>query len=294
MQMEDKTKKIFSPIMILILIVAFIGIWACVFVPIDNKLKVTYLDVGQGDSELIEFPDGKTALVDGGPDKKVLEGLGKNMPFYRRKIDVVFLSHPHADHVAGLVHVLSRYEVGRVVLTRAVHNAPEYQEFLKLIKEKNIPATEGIRGAEFDFSSGCKIKILYPTGTLDSQNLNNTSEVLMLESGKTRFLFMGDLEKDGSDKLLALSSDLHADVIKVPHHGSQNALNESLYKKADPQYAVISAGKDNKYGHPHTELLRFLEASGIKYFRTDEDGDISFILDGTNLTLRKGNRFLFF
>ncbi|MDO8507159.1 MAG: MBL fold metallo-hydrolase [bacterium] len=292
--MEDKTKKIFSPIAILILIVAFIGIWASVFAVPDKKLKVTYLDIGQGDSELIEFPDGKMALIDGGPGKKVLEGLGKNMPFYKRKIDIIFLSHPHADHVAGLVHVLSRYEVGRVVLTRAVHNAPEYQEFLKQAKDKNIPATEGIRGTEFDFSGGSKIKILYPTGTLDSQNLNNTSEVLMLESGKTRFLFMGDLENDGSDKLLALEPDLQTDVIKVPHHGSQNALNADLYKKASPKYAVISVGKDNKYGHPHTEVLNFLEASGIKYFRTDTAGDVSLVSDGTSVELKKGNNLLSF
>lgn len=292
--MENRTRKIFSPIALLALIVAFLGIWACVFAAPDKNLKVTYLDVGQGDSELIQFPDGKTALIDGGPDKKVLEGLGQNMPFYKRKIDIIFLSHPHADHVAGLVHVLNRYEVGRVVLTGAVHTAPEYQEFLKLVKEKNILVTEGIRGTEFDFSTDNKIKILYPENTLDSQNLNNTSEVLMLESGKTRFLFMGDLEKDGSDKLLALEQSLPADVIKVPHHGSQNALNEDLYKKAKAKYAVISVGKDNKYGHPHAELLNFLQISGIKYFRTDIGGDVSLVSDGINVTLNEENKFLFF
>lgn len=287
--MESRTRKIFSPISILILVIAFFGIWIALFIPQDKNLKVTYLDVGQGDSEFIEFPDGKNALIDGGPDKKVLEGLGRNMPFYKRKIDVIFLSHPHADHVAGLIHVLNRYEVGRVVLTRAVHTAPEYQEFLKLIKEKNIPTTEGIRGTEFDFSSGNKIKILYPESTLDSQNLNNTSAVLLLQSHETQFLFMGDLEKDGSDRLLTLTPNLHADIIKVPHHGSKNALYEPLYQAVSPKYAIISVGAQNKYGHPSSEIIDFFERSGIQYLRTDKDGEIKFSSDGTKVERTKSS-----
>lgn len=291
--MENKTRKIFSPISILVLAIAFLGIWIAFFIPQDNRLKVTYFDVGQGDSEFVEFPDGKNALIDGGPDKKVLEGLGRNMPFYKRKIDVIFLSHPHADHVAGLIHVLNRYEVGRVVMTRAVHTAPEYIEFLKLIREKKIPATEGIQGAEFDFSGNNKIKILYPEGTLDSQNLNNTSAVLMLQSGQTQFLFMGDLEKDASDKLLALTPNLHADIIKVPHHGSKNALNESLYKAVGPRYAVISVGAQNKYGHPSPEVIDFFDKSGIKYLRTDKEGDIQFFSDGMKIERTKSGLNIF-
>jgi len=286
---ENRARKIFSPISILVLVIAFLGIWVAIFIPQDKRLKVTYLDVGQGDSEFIEFPDGKNALIDGGPDKKVLEGLGRNMPFYKRKIDVIFLSHPHADHVAGLIHVLNRYEVGRVVLTRAVHTAPEYQEFLKLIKEKNIPTTEGIRGTEFDFSSGNKIKILYPESTLDSQNLNNTSAVLLLQSHETQFLFMGDLEKDGSDRLLTLTPKLHADIIKVPHHGSKNALYEPLYQAVSPKYAIISVGAQNKYGHPSSEIIDFFERSGIQYLRTDKDGDIKFSSDGTKVERTKSS-----
>ncbi|MEK7447250.1 MAG: MBL fold metallo-hydrolase [Patescibacteria group bacterium] len=292
--MENKTRKIFSPISLLVLGLAFLGIWITFFIPQDDRLKVSYLDVGQGDSAYISFPSGKNALIDGGPDKKVLEGLGRNMPFYKRKIDIVFLSHPHADHLVGLIHALSRYEVGRVVLTKAVHSTPEYQEFLNLVKEKKIPVTEGLRGTEFDFSDDNKIKILYPETTLDNQNLNNTSEVLLLQSGKTQFLFMGDLEKDGSDRLLSLEPSLIADIIKVPHHGSENALNEDLYKKSGLRGAVISVGKDNMYGHPHTELLNFFKTNSMKYYRTDLDGDIVFASDGTNINTIRQNSFLSF
>lgn len=292
--MENKTRKIFSPITLVVLGVAFLGIWIAFFIPRDDRLKVTYLDVGQGDSAYVSFPDGKNALIDGGPDKKVLEGLGRHMPFYKRKIDIIFLSHPHADHLAGLIHVLNRYDVGRVVLTRSVHTAPEYQEFLSLVKDKKIPTTEGIRGTEFDFSGDNKVKILYPETTFDTQNLNNTSEVLLLQSGKTRFLFMGDLEKDGSDRLLTLEPNLPADIIKVPHHGSENALNEDLYKKSGLKGAVISVGRDNMYGHPHAELLNFFQTNNIKYYRTDADGDVIFASDGINIDTIKQNGFLSF
>lgn len=281
--MENKTRKIFSPISILVLVIAFLGIWVAIFMPQDKRLKVTYLDVGQGDSEFIEFPDGKNALIDGGPDKKVLESLGRNMPFYKRKIDVIFLSHPHSDHVSGLIHVLNRYEVGRVVLTRAVHTSPEYAEFLKLIKEKEIPTTEGIRGTEFEFLPDNKIKILYPEMTLDTKNLNNTSEVLLLESAKTRFIFTGDIEADAADRLVPIEPSLSADIIKVPHHGSKNALSESLYKATKPRFAVISVGADNAYGHPHNSVIEFLNKSKIDYFRTDREGDIMFSSDGANI-----------
>jgi len=257
-------------------------------------MKVSFLDVGQGDGAYLEFPDGKNALIDGGPDRKVLEGLGKKMPFYSRKIDIIFLSHPHADHVAGLVHVLDRYEVGRVVLTRAVHTTPEYQEFLKLVKAKNIPVTEAIRGTEFDFSGDSKIRVLYPTTSLDGENLNSTSEVLLLSVGKTKFLFMGDLEKDGSDQMVQIENDLKADIVKVPHHGSSNALNENLYRKVNPKYAVIEVGKDNKYGHPHSALVQFLDSAGIKYFRTDKDGSVEFVSDGTNVFLKKESNIFAF
>lgn len=283
-QQNIKTRKIFSPIALFVLTAAFFTIWFFVFVPKDDRLRVTYLDVGQGDGALISFPDGKTALIDGGPGKKVLEGLGRNIPFYKRKIDIVFLTHPHADHVSGLVHTIERYEVGRVVVTRAVHSTPEYREFLELVKKKKIPVTEGIRGTEFDFSAGNKVRVLYPQNPVDSQNLNNTSEVMMLSAGGTKFLFMGDLEKDGSDKLIALEPDLKADVLKVPHHGSQNALSDGLYKKVSPRYAVISAGEDNRYGHPHAEVVRFLETAGIKYFRTDKDGDVKFETEDGKIT----------
>ena len=177
-------------------------------------------------------------------------------------------------------------------MTKAVHTSPEYKEFLALVRDKKIPVTDGLRGTEFDFSSTEKIKILYPGAITDSSNLNNTSEVLMLEDEKNKFLFMGDLEKEASDKLIGLGYSLQAEVIKVPHHGSQNALNEELYKKVKPEYAIISVGAGNSYGHPHQILLNFLQKAGIKTDRTDQEGDIGFSSDGTRIErIKSGIKF---
>lgn len=282
---HDRQRKIFAPISLVVLIIAFLGVWISFFMSGDNKkLEVTFFDVGQGDSAYVKFPDGKSALIDGGPDKKVLEHLGQKMPFYKRNIDIIFVTHPHADHIAGLVYVLKRYDVGRVVITKAVHTSPEYQEFLTITRDKKIPVTESLRGTDFTFSDDTKIKTLYPRSVAGVENLNDTSQVLLLELGQTKFLFMGDLEKDSAEKLLALEPSLKADVIKVPHHGSRDSFNENIYKKLQPKYAVMSVG-ENKYGHPYGDLLNFLDHAGIKYFRTDKSGDVSMSSDGKNINI---------
>lgn len=289
--MENKTRKLFSPVSLFVLFFSFLAIWVAVFAPSQKDFKVSYLDVGQGDSAYITLPDGKNVLIDGGPDKKVLDELGKAMPFYKRKIDIVFLSHPHADHVAGLVHVLNRYQVGRVVISEAIHNTPEYEEFLRLIKEKNIPATESVYGTEFDFSGGVKARILFTEA--GAENLNDTSSVVLFSYKNKNFLFTGDLEKDYSQKMLQINKDLRADIIKVPHHGSCDAFNVDLYKNTQAKHAVVPVG-ENKYGHPCPELISFFEKSGIKYYRTDSDKGVVVALVKDDLVFNEKRAFLFF
>jgi len=291
LEKENRTRRIFSPLLIIILLISFLAIWASVFKPENSYLEVSFLDVGQGDSTLIEFPDGKSALVDGGPDKKVLEALGRNLPFYRKKIDIIFLSHPDADHAAGIIHVLNRYEVGRIVLTNSFHDTPEYKKLLSLIKEKNIPTTEGMRGAEFDFSRGNKIKVLYPEN-LSSKNNNDNSEVLLLSSPKSKVLFTGDIEKGAASGLLNLEPELKVDVLKVPHHGSRTGMVEELYMRTFPKYSIISCGEGNRYGHPHAEVTKFLEKNNLRYLRTDKEGDIVFADHGAGIEREKNASLL--
>lgn len=284
--MENEAPKIFKPVVLIILFLAFFCIWTAVFAAPKKGFKTTFFNVGQGDSAYLEMPDGKNALIDGGPDRKVLEKLGGSMPFYKRKIDVVFLSHPHADHLAGLTYVLENYQVGRVVMPKSAYSSPEFQQFSRLIKDKNIPVTLAKSGTEIDFQDGVKTDVLYSQTTENIANLNNVSSIILFKYDKSNFLFTGDLEKDSSENMLSTNPEVKANVVKVPHHGSKDAFNENLYKKTQPQYAVISVG-ENKYGHPYRPLLDFLDKSGIKYLRTDQKGDIKFTSDGQTVRLEQ-------
>lgn len=285
-QKSLKRKKIFTPISLVVLLITFCGIWLSYFSPDEKHMEVTYFDVGQGDSAFIRFPNGKNALVDGGPGKEVLESLGRKLPFYDRDIDVIFLSHSHADHMVGLIHVLKRYKVGRVVVTAATYKTPGYQEFLELVKDKKIPVTVARRDVAFDFGEGAKVKVLHPRSAEKYENPNDWSEVLLLTLGQNEFLFTGDIEKEASGAMLDIYKNLEADVVKVPHHGSKDALNERLYKYLTPEYAIISVGEKNRYGHPSLKTIGLLEKNGIKYFRTDKEGDISLASDGENIKVK--------
>ncbi len=283
MNPEDKARNVFPFVSLVVLGIAFSMIWFYVFVPSDKNLKVVFCDVGQGDGALIKFPDGKIALVDAGPNRKILECLGKNIPFYRKKIDIVFLSHPDADHVGGLSYVLASYQVGRVVESGIGRDTQAYKSFVDIVKGQKITDTKAIGGAAFDIASGAKIQILLPRSTVAGPNLNNMSEILLLGFGKENFLFTGDMEKEEAGQVASLYPDVRADVIKIPHHGSKYSLDEKFYRQLQPKYAVISVGAKNRYGHPHAEVLNFLGKSGIRIFRTDKSGDISFETDGQML-----------
>ncbi len=284
MQTEGKAKKIFSFPVLVVLSVAFLFIWVNVFTPEHHALQVIFCDVGQGDAALLEFPDGKSALVDGGPDKKVLECLGKNLPFYRKKIDLVFVSHPDADHVSGLSYVLQNYDVGRVIESGIGKNTVEYQTLASAIKAKGVPETQALRGTEVDISPQSKAQILMPaTNAANSQNINNSSEIVLFSINEAKILFTGDMEAQEAAGLAGASAKTPVDILKIPHHGSKYSLDDDFYAAFKPRYAVISVGAKNRYGHPHKEVLDYLSKAGIKVYRTDKEGDIKFQSDGQNL-----------
>jgi len=247
-----------------------------------GKLKIYFFDVGQGDSSLIITPEGKKILVDGGPDNSVIEKLGQDLPFYDKKIDAVILSHPHADHVGGLPEVLRRYQVGKIYFTGILHTAPEYLEFLQLVKEKNISVEVVKNYHEQILENNLTLDYLYPTADLSGtkmENLNNSSIVFKLTYVSTTALYMGDFE---NEEMFASSSAVKADLLKVGHHGSTNANSQEFLKAVSPLYAVIEVGLDNQFGHPHFRTLYYLQQLGAKIFRTDQDGDVEFVSDGHN------------
>ncbi len=286
---DRKVKKIFPFISLPVLLISFLAIWYFVFLPPVRDLKIVFCDVGQGDGTLLEFPDGKTALVDSGPDIKILECLGKNLPFYRRKIDLVFLSHPDADHVGGLNYVLNHYKVGRIIESGIGKNTKAYQSFADTVKAQQIPEIIALQGTEFDITSKTKAKVLLPASVSGSTSLNNMSEILLLTYIKEEILFTGDMEKEEATQMASFYPKLQANLIKIPHHGSKYSLDERFYYQLAPKYAIISVGVKNRYGHPHKEVLDFLGKRGIEIFRTDQLGDITFETNGATMKWIKSN-----
>ncbi|MCX6779077.1 MAG: ComEC/Rec2 family competence protein [Candidatus Magasanikbacteria bacterium] len=250
-----------------------------------SNLRVIFLDVGQGDSSLIITPENKTILVDGGPDDKVLSELGKFLPLKQKKIDVMILTHPHADHLDGLVDVLKRYEVGEVYYTGVLHTTGAFLEWLKIIRDKNIKMNIVKENGAVEIG-GVQLNFLFPLKDLSETkftNLNNSSIVFKLVYDQTSFLFTGDAEVVVEKELLAGGVDLKADVLKVGHHGSNSSTSEEFLKKVAPESAIISVGKDNDFGHPHLRTLRRLERHNSKIFRTDKVGAVEFVSDGEKI-----------
>ncbi|MBI2625337.1 MAG: MBL fold metallo-hydrolase [Candidatus Nealsonbacteria bacterium] len=251
-------------------------------------LEVTFFDVGQGDAIFIETPERWQTLIDGGPTSAVLEKLGKEMPFWDRTIDLVILSHPEHDHVAGLIEVLKRYEVKNVLWTGVVRDTEEYKEWVKVLNKENAKIIIAQAGQKIDV---CHCEVLHPFESLEGQEFkdsNNTSVIIKLVFGETSFLFTGDAYKSIERQLLGRAKQqpsqtwqqLDSDVLKVGHHGSKTSTAPEFIGAVSPEVAVISVGKDNKYGHPHQETLETL--SGIEILRTDQDGDIKIISDGAS------------
>jgi len=256
----------------------------------SKALEVAFLDVGQGDAILIKTPDHQRILIDGGPSNAVVNKLGENLPFFEKEIDLIILTHPHADHLDGLIEVLKRYEVKKILSTGVTHTTPDYLAWLEEIKNKNIPMEIAVAGQMFDFGGGVEMEILYPAEDLTGksvENLNDTSIVAKLIFGQTSFLFTGDAEMEVEEKLISGGADLKADVLKVGHHGSKNATGEDFLEKVQPRFAVISVGADNQFGHPNAMTLKRLEKIGAEILRTDEDGDIKMVSDGIKVEIKE-------
>lgn len=264
----------------------------------EQDLKVIFFDVGQGDSIFIETPLEKQILVDGGEGQLILEKLDKQMGLGDRFIDIVVLSHPHADHLGGLVDVLERYEVGEIWMSGVLHTSNIYLEFLNLIKEKKIPV-KIVFGCGIEKLPGCSdeikiedkvvFRVLYPLKNLSQERvnkLNHSSVVVRLDYIESSFLLMGDAESPDEEKILEnfMAGELEVDTLKAGHHGSSDASSQEFLEAVNPEYAVISVG-ENSYGHPSLRTLRRMERLGIVFFRTDEQGDVNFATDGENIRI---------
>ena len=248
----------------------------------NHLLTVTFFDVGQGDAALIRTPQDQTILIDGGPDRTILTKLGESLPWTRRTIDLVILSHPHADHVAGLNYVLARYRVRHVLMTGAIHTTPEYLKFLELLKNKEVPVTIAQAGQVIELNGGVSVEVLWPFKSVVGErvdDLNITSIVNRVVYKATAVLFTGDMPKENEAALLNSGSDLTAQILKVAHQGSRTSSSEEFIKAVAPEVAVIPVGQ-NSYGHPHAEVVERLKKLVEVVLRTDAEGDITWQSNG--------------
>lgn len=262
-------------------------VWSLVFAsPDDSALQFRVFDIGQGDAIFIETPDHYQILVDGGPNSAVVAKLGEVMPFWDRTIDLVVLTHPHTDHVSGLIEVLRRYEVGAILESNAAYESKEYALWQELRNEEGALSYTAEAGITIEAGKYASLSVLTPFESVEGKRFNNVHDaniVLMLTFGETKFLLMGDAEDKMERGLVQRGLLEDVEVLKVGHHGSRTSTSLSFLRAVDPEIAVISAGEKNRYGHPHAEVVERLEAFGAKLFRTDLMGSIRFQSDGTHI-----------
>jgi competence protein ComEC len=257
--------------------------------PKQNEMALYVFDVGQGDSILAEEGD-KQILIDGGPDATILSKLGEVMPASDDTIDLIVLTHPHSDHVTGLDAVIKKYSIGRILKTDAITGSAIDRDFDAMIKEKNIP-TDNPASVTGEQVGDMSYEVLHYENQTEvdkkhkgsDDGFNDSSIVGMLSFKNKKFLLMGDATTAVEDDLLAAGTDLKADFLKVGHHGSAYSTGEEFLAAVSPAYAVISCGIKNTYGFPAWRVLELLKKDGVKYFRTDLDGDVSVVTDGNTL-----------
>jgi len=281
-------KKWLVPALLLIAIL----VWLVVLTMPDDRLHVTFLDVGQGDAILIQTPNHQNILIDGGPDpQKINLELSKKLSFWDRTIDLVISTQPQADHVTGLVEVLQRYKVKQVLESGVPYDSYIYQEWLNVIKDKQIKREIASAGQEIDLGNGTKLEVLNPPAKLfqgTSHDVDNNGVVLRLNWGRVSFLFTADIRDEAEFELVSQRANLKSTVLKVAHHGSKTSTSSQFLAAVDPEIAVISVGANNTFGHPDSEMIeRLINRLGEEnVYRTDGNGTIEFITDGERLWVR--------
>ena len=246
----------------------------------EGELRVSFIDVGQGDSEFIELPNGETLLIDAGTNEtgadvvNYIESLGYS------SIDYVVGTHPHEDHIGGLDDVIRTFDVESVYMPKVTADTKTFEDVLDAVDEKGLTINTAKAGVTLVDGDGLSVKMLAPV--LDEyDNTNDYSAVIKVVYGDTSFLFTGDAEEYAES---LITGDVDSDVLKVGHHGSSTSTGEAFLERVSPSYAVISCGLGNSYGHPHTETIEKL--GGIPVFRTDEMGTIVATSDGSEISFR--------
>lgn len=258
--------------------------------PTSGELKVYIIDVGQGESILISTEE-RSMLIDAGENDKGDEVLDFIHDLGLEQLDYVLATHPDSDHIGGMDTVLENIDVTEGVFfgempDKLIPTTKTYEDVLDVIEEKDIPLFTALAGDTIDLGSGAVLTVLGPVDPQAADNKNDTSVVTRLDFGESSFLFNGDQEEDMEQQLLQSGADLDCDMMTMGHHGSSTSSSQQYLDAVTPEYASISCGRGNQYGHPHDETIEKLEAMGVEYYRTDVNGNITFTSDGEDISVR--------
>ena len=279
-------RKRWSLALALVLLFANVFVWQTIYGAGRGVLTVAFLDVGQGDAIYIESPNGNQVLIDAGPGRPVLRALGEVMPFYDRSIDLVIATHPDADHIGGFPEVLERFAVGAVMEPGVSSATAIYRTFRAAVAAEGAEAMAARRGMKIILARGTVLEILFPDRDTTGWETNTASIVARLIYGESEFLLTGDSPIQIEKYLLELDGRrLRSRVLKVGHHGSKTSSDPVFLAAVAPVYAVISAGRNNRYGHPHAYVFEALGRLGARILSTADRGTIVFETDGETLSV---------
>jgi competence protein ComEC len=271
------------------LLVLTLFVWSLVYAgtPSEN-LRVAFIDVGQGDAIFIESPTGTQVLVDGGKGRAVLRGLGDLMHPADRSLDVVIATHPDLDHIGGLPEVFARYDIGMFFEPGVMDDGSDYIVLKEAVAEEKLNSLFARAGKRLAIGGGAYLEFLFPVGDVSAFEANTGSIITRVVYGKTSFMLTGDAPVSIENYLVGIyGARLDATVLKAGHHGSKTSTGDAFLGATTPEYAIISAGCDNTYGHPHKEVLERLARFKADILQTCTDGTIVFESDGNVVTRQR-------
>jgi competence protein ComEC len=285
------------------LIIFLIMLNVAVFVPppiavaVTGKLRVSFLDVGQGDAAVVELPDGKAIVIDAGPRTGNYDAGERIVaPFLRRRgvprVDMLIMSHPHDDHLGGIPSVLEQFDVAEILESGQPVKSSTYRRYITDVRAEGCIVDTARSGMPILRIGNLELYVIFPTilfidsdTTHRSPNLNNTSVVIRMQYRDVSLLFTGDAEMEAEGEMVSRYGDfLHCSLLKTGHHGSKTSSTEEFLDAVHPTYAVISVGRFNKFGHPSEDVISRLHALHAEIYRTDEEGAIIFESDGKTLS----------
>lgn len=275
-------------LLIVLFVILFFVLWLAYLDHKNSKKDFVFamLDVGQGDALFVESPTGVQLLIDSGPPNKVIQALSKVMSPFDRTIDAIIITNPDQDHIGGFSDILSKYQVGYVLEPGTFNGSKTYEDLKNEIMRRKIPNYLARKGMKLDLGGGAVLEIIFPDRDVSNWDANTGSIIAKLTYGETSIMLTGDSTADTEKYVLDANSkeSLDVDVLKVGHHGSRTSTSKNFLLATTPTYALISDGRENKYGHPHIDVVNSLSSLGILTYRTDLLGTIIMRSDGIKET----------